>query len=200
VEREIGEMSCGLWWPRREYLKLVLVSDSFYSVSREMHTPLRTPYTFQLNKTESSSSPQKSSHKHLRPSPADCILEKPAELIESDSFHIVKIFIPVIITLRIDAIVTPSIEQTHNSVQIHPSFTEIMSHFSQDVSTEWSIYLVRIIIQEIFMVTTIALTLDWFDCFKILFASMIFPISLLLSFDAEMALGKVRQLLNISFN
>jgi hypothetical protein len=32
-------MSCGLWWPRREYLKIVLVSDSFYSVSREMHTP-----------------------------------------------------------------------------------------------------------------------------------------------------------------
>jgi hypothetical protein len=36
-------MSCGLWWPRREYLKIVLVSDSFYSVSREMHTPPPNP-------------------------------------------------------------------------------------------------------------------------------------------------------------
>jgi hypothetical protein len=96
----------------------------------------------------------------------------------------VKIDIPVIITLRIDALVTLSIEQTHSSVQIDPSFTEIVRHSSQDVSAEWSIYSVRIIIREIFTVTTIALALNWFDCLKILFALIIFPISLLLSFDA----------------
>jgi hypothetical protein len=121
---------------------------------------LPQPNTFQLHKTESSFSPQKSSHQHFRPAPANFILKKPAEWIESDSCHIVKIVIPVIITLSIDAIVTRFIEQTHNSVQIDPSFTEIMSHFSQDVSAEWSIYFVRIIIRELFAITTIALALD----------------------------------------
>jgi hypothetical protein len=114
----------------------------------------------------------------------DFILEKPAELIESDSFHIVKIVLSVIITLRIEADPAPSVDQIHDSVQIDPSFTEIMSHSSQDVLAEWSVSLVRIIIREIFMAPTIALAVNWFDCLKIVFAPMIIPISLSLSFDA----------------
>jgi hypothetical protein len=58
VEREIGEMSCGLWWPRREYLKIVLVNDSFYSVSREMHTPPpNTLYLISLEQPRAFSEP-----------------------------------------------------------------------------------------------------------------------------------------------
>jgi hypothetical protein len=98
----------------------------------------------------------------------DFMLEGRVEWMESDSFRIMKIVIPFIFTLRIDAIVTCLIEHTPGSLPFNPSFTETMSD-----SRAIAIYPLRIMIWPIFASTTIAIPLGWFSCLKILFTPMI---------------------------
>jgi presenilin 1 len=126
----------------------------------------------------------------------DLQIENPVQFLENASFRIVKIAIPVIFTLLVDAIFTRFLEHTHGSVKLDRSFSETMSHSNQGISTEWSIYLALIMIGAILVVTGIIVVLYWFGCLKILFLWMMFAVTLLLSFYLYMLFGKVPGLLN----
>jgi presenilin 1 len=127
----------------------------------------------------------------------DLQLENPVEFLESASFRILKIAIPVIITLLIDAVFTRFLEQTHGAVELDRSFSETMSYSDQGISTEWSIYLALIMIGAIVVVTAIIVALYWFGCLKILFGWMMVAVTLLLSFYVYTLFGEVPGLLNV---
>jgi hypothetical protein len=89
----------------------------------------------------------------------DIVLENPTAFLEENSFRILKIAIPVVLTLLADASITRFIEQTHGSVSLDRSFSETMSYSSQGISTEWSIYLALIMIGAISVVTAVIVAL-----------------------------------------
>jgi presenilin 1 len=127
-------------------------------------------------------------------------IENPVEVLETYSFRILKIAIPVVLTLVIDALVTRFLEDTHGSVSLDRGFSETMSYSDQGVSTEWSIYLALIMIASIVVVTAIIVALYWFGCLKILFGWMIIAVTLILSFYVYVIFGEVPTLLNVPYD
>ena len=106
----------------------------------------------------------------------------PSDFLEDASYRIVKIAIPVVLTLILDAVITRLIENTHGSVSLDRSFSETMSYNSGGLSTAWSIYLAIILIVAIIVVTAILLVCYYYGCTKVIFVWMAFAVSVILSY------------------
>ena len=125
-------------------------------------------------------------------------VDDPVEFLEISSFRIIKIAIPVIITLLCDAILTRFLEQTSGTVStLDRSFSETVNYSDGGLPTLWSVWIALILIAFIIIATAIILALYYFGCVKFLYGWMIFAVSLLLSYYVYVTLGQVPALLNV---
>ncbi|OHT06050.1 Clan AD, family A22, presenilin-like aspartic peptidase [Tritrichomonas foetus] len=122
--------------------------------------------------------------------------ENPEEFLEEASFRIVKIAVPVVLTLILDAILTRLLENTRGSVSLDRSFSETLSYNSAGLSTEWSIYLALILIAAIIIVTAILLVCYYYGFTKVIFVWMVLAVSIILSYYVWMYVGRIPALLN----
>lgn len=110
---------------------------------------------------------------------------------------VVKIAVPVVITLLLDAVFIRFIEQTHGSAELNRNFVQTMSRNDSGISVTASIWSAVGIIFMIIVVTAVLLTLYYFGCMKIIFAWLILAVSLLLSMYFLIGLGSYPSILNI---
>lgn len=117
--------------------------------------------------------------------------------IEYSSRKIIKVAIPVVITLIIDAIIVRFIEKTHGSVSLNRSLVQTMNYTDQNINMHDSIIIAIAMIISILVVTIILLTLYYFGFKKIIFIWMIVAVSIILSYYVIMCLWKVPINLNL---
>ena len=120
----------------------------------------------------------------------------PSDFLEDASYRIVKIAIPVVLTLILDAVITRLIENTHGSVSLDRSFSETMSYNSGGLSTMWSILLAVILIVSIIIVTAILLVCYYYGYTKVIFVWMIIAVSVILSYYVWIFFHQVPPILN----
>lgn len=123
-------------------------------------------------------------------------IENPIEFLEESSYRIVKIAIPVVLTLICDAILTRVIENTHGSVSLDRSFSETLSYNTGGLSTMWAIIIAVIFIVAIIIVTAILLVCYFYGYTKVLFVWMVVAVTLILSYYVWSILGQIPELLN----
>lgn len=122
----------------------------------------------------------------------------PSDFLEDASYRIVKIAIPVVLTLILDAVITRLIENTHGSVSLDRSFSETMSYNSGGLSTTWSIILAVILIVSIIIVTAILLVCYYYGYTKVIFVWMIVAVSIILSYYVWIFFKEVPPVLNFT--
>jgi hypothetical protein len=122
------------------------------------------------------------------------------EFLEKASLKIVKIAIPVVVTLVIDACAVRFIEQTHGTVSLDRSLSETMSYNDSGISDDWAIYIALIFIAAILVVTGILVALYFFGCLKVIFVWMILAVSAIFSYYVVMTFWMVPEVLNIPFD
>ena len=119
------------------------------------------------------------------------------QFLEANSLRIVKISIPVVATLILDACIVRFLEEKHGSVSLDRSLTSTMSYSQQGISTTWSIYLALILIGAIVIVTAIIVLLYYYGCIKIIMGWMIFAVTAILSYYVVLCLGDAPRVLNV---
>lgn len=117
--------------------------------------------------------------------------------IEYSSTKIIKVAIPVVITLIIDAVIVRFIEKKHGSVSLNRSLVQTMNYTDQNIDIHDSIIIAVGMIVSILVVTLILLTLYYFGFKKIIFIWMIIAVSVILSYYVIMCLWKVPINLNL---
>ena len=117
--------------------------------------------------------------------------------LEFYSRKIVKIAVPVIITLILDAILIRIIEETSGSAQLNRNFVDTMSRSDSGMSVSTSIWTAVILIVNILVVTAILLLLYYYGCMKIIFGWLILAVILLLSMYVLVAFGNIPEIMNI---
>jgi hypothetical protein len=122
------------------------------------------------------------------------------EFLEKASSKIIKIAIPVVITLILDASVVRFIEQTHGTVTLDRSLSETMSYNNSGISDDWAIYIALIFIAAILVVTGVLVALYYFGCLKVIFIWMIIAVSAIFSYYVVVTLWMVPEVLNIPFD
>lgn len=122
----------------------------------------------------------------------------PSDFLEDASYRIVKIAIPVVLTLILDAVITRLIENTHGSVSLDRSFSETMSYNSGGLSTTLSIILAVILIVSIIIVTAILLVCYYYGYTKVIFVWMIVAVSIILSYYVWIFFKEVPPVLNFT--
>ena len=124
--------------------------------------------------------------------------DDPAKFLEISSFRIVKIAIPVIVTLLCDAILTRFLEGSTGSVNtLDRSFSETLNYSNAGLPTLWSVWIALILVGFIIIATAIILALYFCGCVKVLMGWMVLAVTLLLSYYVYMTLGKVPEILNV---
>jgi presenilin 1 len=119
------------------------------------------------------------------------------EFLEKMSLKIIKIAIPVVITLIIDACLVRFLEQTHGSVSLDRSLSETMSYNDSGIPTDWAIYIALIFIGAILVVTGILVGLYFCGCLKVIFVWMIVAVSAIFSYYVVLTFWEVPSILNI---
>ena len=119
------------------------------------------------------------------------------EFLEIYARRIVKIGIPVIVTLIIDTILTRVVEQKSGSAQLDRSFVSAMNATESGISVEWAIYMALIFIGLIIVVTAVLLLCYWYGCMKAIFVWMLIAVALLLSYYVYIAIGRLPSIFNI---
>lgn len=117
--------------------------------------------------------------------------------LEDNSYRVIKIGIPVVITLLLDAFLTRFIEELHESTSYDRSLSETINSNNASISTANSIYMALILIVGILVVTGILLACYYFGCTKIIYVWMTIAVTLILSFYVYQTFGSVPELLNI---
>jgi hypothetical protein len=118
------------------------------------------------------------------------------EDLELVSVRIVKIAIPVVITLIIDTILIRFLERTHGSVPVQGSVIRAMAHRTSGISTRWAIYIALIIIAAIIVFTGLIVLLYYYGCVKIIIAWTVVAITALLSYFFVTSFGGIPKVLN----
>jgi len=118
------------------------------------------------------------------------------EFLEHYSRKIVKIAIPVIVTLILDAILTRFLENTSGSVNLDRSIAETMAYNDGGYDFSDSLYLALYLIFMILLVTALLVTLYFCGCVKIIFWWMVFSTTLLLSLYMWVCLGSFPTITN----
>lgn len=126
--------------------------------------------------------------------------EDTAIFLEDNSYRVIKIGIPVVITLLLDAFLTRFIEELHESTSYDRSLSETINSNNASISTANSIYIALFLIVGILVVTGILLTCYYFGCTKIIYAWMIIAVTMILSFYVYQTFGSVPELLNVPFD
>lgn len=122
------------------------------------------------------------------------------QFLEGQSARIIKIAIPVVATLILDACIVRFLEEKHGSVSLDRSLTSTMSYSQQGISTTWSIYLALILIGAIVIVTAIIVLLYYYGCIKVIMGWMIIAVSLILSYYVVLCLGDAPRVMNVPFD
>ena len=124
--------------------------------------------------------------------------DDPAKFLEVSSVRIVKIAIPVIVTLLCDAILTRFLEGSSGNVNtLDRSFTETLNYSNAGLPTLWSVWIALILVGFIIIATAIILALYFCGCVKVLMGWMVLSVTILLSYYVYVTLGKMPQLLNV---
>jgi hypothetical protein len=122
------------------------------------------------------------------------------DFLERSSSKIIKIAIPVVATLLIDACLVRFIEQTHGSVDLDRSLSETMDYSDSGITTDWAIYIALIFIGAILVVTGILVALYFFGCLKVIVVWMIVAVSAIFSYYVVICLWAVPEVLNVPFD
>ena len=117
--------------------------------------------------------------------------------LEMTSINILKVSIPVIITLIFDAVICRFLEKKHGSVILNRTFTQTMNYNSQNQTTKFSIYLAFSMIFSIIFVTSLLLFLYYYGFLKIIFGWMLVSVSLILSNYVIICFGSIPKNLNL---
>ncbi|KAH0790491.1 Clan AD, family A22, presenilin-like aspartic peptidase [Histomonas meleagridis] len=123
--------------------------------------------------------------------------EDPTEYLEDQSYRVIKIAIPVIITLILDVILTRVIENTHGSTSYDRSFSQTMVSNNLGLDTATSIYLALGLIGGIIVVTAILLLCYYHGCTKVIYVWMIIAVTLILSYYVYQTFSQIPAVLNI---
>ncbi|KAH0795528.1 Clan AD, family A22, presenilin-like aspartic peptidase [Histomonas meleagridis] len=119
------------------------------------------------------------------------------EFLEDQSYRVIKIAIPVIVTLIFDVILTRVIENTHGSTSYDRSFSQTMVYQNMGIDTATSIYLALGLIGGIIIVTAILLLCYYHGCTKVIYVWMIIAVTLILSYYVYQTFSQIPAVLNI---
>lgn len=120
----------------------------------------------------------------------------PSDFLEDASYRIVKIAIPVVLTLILDAVITRLIENTHGSVSLDRSFSQTMSYNNGGITGWWPVLLAVILIVAIIIVTAILLVCYYYGYTKVIFVWMVVAVSIILSYYVWIFFKQVPPVLN----
>ena len=124
----------------------------------------------------------------------------PHQFLELYSQKIIKIGVPVLITLLLDAFLTRFIEQTSGAVDLNRSLGETMAYNDGGISFEFAIYLAIFLIIMITIVTAVLLSLYYYGYTKVIYVWMVLAVSSLLSYYVYQSFNKVPSILNVPFD